>query len=123
VHRRMRALSLLVAGLAVAGLGGCASEPTGRERYVVARTTSGRVVARVPLPPRGEFALSYMHSIYEAPGIERFAARAIGSRSSGYRRRAPRSSTTTGSRDDAPSKTDGGGSAPRSARATKSYRS
>jgi hypothetical protein len=71
-------LRLLVAALALAGLGACAFEQTRTERYVVARATSGRVVARVPLPPRGRFALSYIHSIYEAPGVERFAARGNG---------------------------------------------
>ena len=76
--RAARRLRLTLVALALVGLGACTQAPHNLERYVVARTTSGRVLARLPLASRGHFALSYVPSVYDAPGIERFEARADG---------------------------------------------
>lgn len=49
-------------------------------RYVVACGGGGREVACLTLPESGRFSVSYRHSYYDAPAVERFAADRIGSR-------------------------------------------
>ncbi len=57
------------AALAVLVLAGCGGGP-----QVVARDGEGGVVAHAALPQDGRFALTYRHSVYEAPAEERFRA-------------------------------------------------
>jgi hypothetical protein len=57
------------AALALLALAGCGGGPE-----VVARDDQGGVVAEAALPRDGRFALSYRHSVYEAPAEERFRA-------------------------------------------------
>ena len=47
---------------------------SGPATAVVVRAEGGAVVAAVPLPPDGHFALAYRHSVHQAPTLERFAA-------------------------------------------------
>jgi hypothetical protein len=44
------------------------------EPRVVARDRDGGVIAQATLPGDGRFALSYRHSVYRAPAVERFRA-------------------------------------------------
>jgi hypothetical protein len=53
----------------VAILAGCGGGPE-----VVARDADGGVVAHAALPDTGRFALTYRHSVYNAPAEERFRA-------------------------------------------------
>jgi hypothetical protein len=55
--------------LALLALAGCGGGPE-----VGARDDQGGVVAEAALPRDGRFALSYRHSVYEAPAEERFRA-------------------------------------------------
>jgi hypothetical protein len=48
---------------------GCGGGPE-----VVARDRDGGVIAEAALPDDGRFELSYRHSVYEAPAVERFRA-------------------------------------------------
>jgi hypothetical protein len=61
-----RALLLV---LLVSGCGGPA---------VTARDEGGDVVVQAALPPDGRFALTYTHSVYQAPAEERFRATSDG---------------------------------------------
>jgi hypothetical protein len=67
----VRALVAL-ALLGVAGCGGAGPE-------IVARDRDGGVVAEAALPGSGRFELSYRHSVYRAPAVERFRATGDGS--------------------------------------------
>ena len=58
-----------VAALALLALAGCGGGPE-----IVARDDQGDVVAEAALPQDGRFALTYRHSVYEAPAEERFRA-------------------------------------------------
>jgi hypothetical protein len=58
-------VALLAAAVLVAGCGG---------PEVVARDRDGGVVAEAALPSDGRFELSYRHSVYKAPAVERFRA-------------------------------------------------
>jgi hypothetical protein len=61
--------AVLAAAVLIAGCGG---------PEVVARDRDGGVVAQAALPSDGRFALSYRHSVYKAPAVERFRASADG---------------------------------------------
>jgi hypothetical protein len=60
--------------LALLGAAGCGGGPE-----IVARDRDGGVVAEAALPGSGRFELSYRHSVYEAPALERFRAAGDGS--------------------------------------------
>lgn len=70
----MRARLLLVVALA-AGVFAGGAPTAARAPAVVVSGGAGRIIARVPMPADGRFALHYRHSIYEEPGLETFAVR------------------------------------------------
>jgi hypothetical protein len=61
---------LLAASIAYAGDWGMS---------VVVRDSEGRTTSRYPLPGSGEFEIEYVHSYYQAPAAEHFAADEDGS--------------------------------------------
>jgi hypothetical protein len=65
-----RARRWALVALALAAAAGCGSA----RPEVVARDRDGGVVAEAALPANGRFELSYRHSVYEAPAVERFRA-------------------------------------------------
>ena len=67
-----------VAAVAVALAGGAAVRADGPAR-VVAEDRDGHTVAELELPRSGTFALTYRHSYYRRPAVERFAASGDGS--------------------------------------------
>jgi hypothetical protein len=64
----MRFAAALAATALLAGCGG------GSAPEIVARDRDGGVIAQAALPASGRFALTYRHSVYRAPAIERFRA-------------------------------------------------
>jgi len=67
-----------VAAVAAALAGGAAVRADGTAR-VVATDRGGAAVAELELPRSGAFALSYRHSYYRRPAVERFEAAGDGS--------------------------------------------
>jgi len=66
------------AAVAAALAGGAAVRADGPAR-VVAQDRDGRTVAELALPRTGAFALTYRHSYYRQPAVERFEAARDGS--------------------------------------------
>ena len=67
------------AALAAAALAGGAAVSADGPPRVVAQDRDGATVAELALPRSGTFALTYRHSYYRRPAVERFAAAGDGS--------------------------------------------